>query len=79
MLHQVAAAVTTQTSETPAAVFWIYAGFVAVVVVMLALDLGVFHRHAHEVRMREALGWTVVWVACALAFNVLVYFMYEAH
>jgi len=61
------------------AVFWIYAGFVAVVLVMLALDLGVFHRHAHEVRMREALGWTVVWVACALAFNVLVYFMYEAH
>lgn len=79
MLHQVAAAVTTQTFEAPAAVFWIYAGFVAVVVVMLALDLGVFHRHAHEVRMREALGWTVVWVACALAFNVLVYFMYEAH
>jgi TerC family integral membrane protein len=60
-------------------VFWIYAGFVAVVLVMLALDLGVFHRHAHEVRMREALGWTVVWVACALAFNVLVYLMYEAH
>ena len=79
MSHQVAAAVTTQTFEAPAAVFWIYAGFVAVVVVMLALDLGVFHRHAHEVRMREALGWTVVWVAGALAFNVLVYFMYEAH
>ena len=52
MLHQVAEAVTTQTSEASAAVFWIYAGFVAVVVAMLALDLCVVHRHAHEVRMR---------------------------
>src|SRR5688572_12802191 len=42
------------------AVLWIYVGFVTVVLVMLAVDLGVFHRHAHEVRMGEALGWTVV-------------------
>jgi hypothetical protein len=44
-------------------VLWIYVGFVAVVLVMLAVDLGVFHRHAHEVPMGEALGWTVVWRA----------------
>ncbi|MBL8877765.1 MAG: TerC family protein [Phycisphaerales bacterium] len=36
---------------------------------MLALDLGVFHRKAHEVRFKEALTWSVVWVALALLFN----------
>lgn len=40
---------------------------------MLAIDLGVFHRKAHEVRVREALVWTGVWVALALIFNVGVY------
>jgi tellurite resistance protein TerC len=42
--------------------------FIAAILVFLALDLGVFHRHAHVVRVREALGWTAIWVACALAF-----------
>jgi len=41
---------------------------------MLALDLGVFHRKAREVRVREALAWTGVWVAVAMAFNVGLYF-----
>jgi tellurite resistance protein TerC len=41
---------------------------------MLALDLGVFHRKAHEVRVREALVWTGVWFALAMAFNVGIYF-----
>jgi tellurite resistance protein TerC len=50
---------------TPA--LWI--GFTAFVLVMLALDLGVFHREAHEVGFREALAWSVVWIALALAFN----------
>jgi tellurite resistance protein TerC len=50
---------------------WI--GFLAIVLAMLALDLGVFHRHAHAVRPREALCWTLVWVALALAFNVFVW------
>jgi len=36
---------------------------------MLALDLGVFHREAHVVRAREALGWSVFWIALALLFN----------
>jgi len=43
--------------------------FFSVVVVLLALDLGVFHRKAHEVSSREAAGWTVVWVTIALCFN----------
>ncbi|MCS7230002.1 MAG: TerC family protein [Candidatus Kryptonium sp.] len=41
---------------------------------MLALDLGVFHRKAHEVKFKEAVIWSIVWIALALAFNVLVYF-----
>jgi TerC family integral membrane protein len=48
--------------------FWFWAGFVAFVLMMLALDLGVFHRQAHEVRPREAATWTLVWVALALVF-----------
>jgi tellurite resistance protein TerC len=39
------------------------------VLVLLALDLGVFHRHAHVVGVRESLAWSIVWVALALLFN----------
>lgn len=46
--------------------------FGSVVLVMLALDLGVFHRTAHRVRMREAAIWVAVWVSLAMAFNVFV-------
>jgi len=49
--------------------WWFYAGFTAFVLAMLALDLGVFHRQAHEVSVREAATWSVVWIALALAFN----------
>lgn len=41
---------------------------------MLVLDLGVFHRRAHTVRFREALGWSAMWIALAGAFAVVVYF-----
>jgi tellurite resistance protein TerC len=51
----------------------LWAGFTIFVLAMLALDLGVFHRQAHVVRYREALGWSVFWVSLALAFNLLVY------
>lgn len=47
---------------------WHYAGFVAAVLVFLALDLGVFHREAHVVKFREALAWTALWFALAMAF-----------
>ena len=53
--------------------WWAWAGFFAFIATMLALDLGVFQRHSHEVKMREALVWCGVWVALALAFNGLVY------
>jgi tellurite resistance protein TerC len=58
---------------------WIWAGFVLFVLLMLALDLGVFHRNAHVVSIREALGWSAVWVSLGLAFGVFVYFGYEHH
>ena len=41
---------------------------------MLALDLGVFHRKAHEVKIKEALVWSAVWIALALLFNLGIYF-----
>ena len=53
--------------------WWFYAGFTAFVLVLLALDLGVFHRKAHTVSMREAAIWSVVWVTLALIFNYLLY------
>jgi tellurite resistance protein TerC len=48
---------------------WVWVGFNAFVLVMLALDLGVFHRKAHVVSFKESIAWTVIWVALALAFN----------
>jgi tellurite resistance protein TerC len=51
----------------------LWAGFVAFVFAMLALDLGVFHRKAHEVTLREAAVWSAVWVSLAALFNVGVY------
>lgn len=53
--------------------WWFYLGFTGFVLVLLALDLGVFHRQAHEVSFREAATWSVVWVALALSFNFLLY------
>ena len=58
---------------------WLWAGFLIFVVLMLALDLGVFHREAHVVSVREALIWSAVWVALSLAFTGVVYFVYSTH
>lgn len=58
-----------QTIGTPA----MWAGFVAFVLAMLAIDLGVFHRKAHAVSLKEAGLWSGVWVALALLFNLGVY------
>jgi tellurite resistance protein TerC len=44
------------------------------ILAMLALDLGVFHRKAHEVQIKEALGWTAIWITLALLFNLGIYF-----
>jgi tellurite resistance protein TerC len=52
---------------------WLWVGFTVFVLGMLALDLGVFHRKAHEVSIREAAVWSVVWVTLSLVFNVIIY------
>lgn len=57
---------------TPA--LWI--GFLVFVLGMLALDLGVFHKHAHEVRTKEAVIWSLVWVSLALVFNAGLWWMF---
>lgn len=56
--------------------FW-WASFLGFVGVMLALDLGFFHRQAHVVKMREALTWSVVWIGLALVFNVGILFFWQ--
>jgi tellurite resistance protein TerC len=53
--------------------WWFYAGFTVFVLAMLAIDLGVFHRRAHEVSVREAARWSAVWIALSLLFNALLY------
>jgi len=49
--------------------WWFYLAFTGFVLVMLALDLGVFHKTAHEVKFKEAMGWSVFWISLALLFN----------
>jgi tellurite resistance protein TerC len=44
---------------------------------MLAIDLGIFHRHAHIVSVKEALTWSVVWIALSLAFNGLIWLFWD--
>jgi tellurite resistance protein TerC len=52
----------------------LYGGFVAFILLMLAIDLGVFNRTAHVVTLKEAVAWSVIWTIVALAFNVGVFY-----
>jgi tellurite resistance protein TerC len=54
-----------------------YAVFILFVLGLLALDLGVFHKKLHVVRVKEALGWSAFWISLALAFSGVVYVAYE--
>ncbi len=56
---------------------WVWVGFNLLVLTLLALDLGVFHREAHEVSLREAAIWSVVWIALAMTFNVGLYLFWD--
>jgi len=53
--------------------WWFYLSFVGLVLLLLALDLGVFHRKAHAVGFKEAATWSVVWIVLSLVFNFLLY------
>lgn len=52
---------------------WAWVGFFIFIAAMLALDLGVFQRDAHEVKMKEALAWCGVWFTLALCFNAIIW------
>lgn len=59
----------------PFSEYWgFYVGFTIFVLLVLALDLGVFHRKAHEVSFKEAFIWSIVWISLAIVFNLLFYF-----
>jgi tellurite resistance protein TerC len=51
--------------------FWI--GFHVFIFIMLALDLGVFHKHTHKVPVKEAIIWSCVWITLALLFDFFIY------
>jgi tellurite resistance protein TerC len=53
--------------------WWAYLAFTVFVLFLLSLDLGVFHREAHEVSFREATTWSIVWMSLAAAFNYGLY------
>ena len=57
--------------------FGVWAGFIGLVLLLLALDLGVLNRRPHVVSVREALGWTAGWVVLSLVFNGCVYLAYR--
>ncbi|HOT98404.1 MAG TPA: TerC family protein [bacterium] len=57
----------------------LWLGFIGFVLLMLALDLGVFHRKAHVVHLKEALSWSGVWISLGLFFAVFIYYAYQGH
>lgn len=65
-----------ETASIGTPVLWM--GFIAFVLLMLAVDLGIFNRKAHVVGFREALTWSAVWVALALGFGALVWVNFGA-
>jgi len=59
----------------PFADYWyFYVGFIVFILIVLALDLGVFHKKAHEVSFQESSIWTTIWISLAFVFS---YFFYQ--
>lgn len=55
--------------------YWmVYLGFAIFILLLLLLDLGIFHRNSHEVNIKEATIWTITWIALALIFNLVLYY-----
>ncbi|MGI9552770.1 MAG: TerC family protein [Aurantibacter sp.] len=57
---------------------WVWGIFIACVLVFLALDLGVFHKHEHVIRSKEAGIWTAIWVTIALSFSGIIYWLFSS-
>ena len=58
---------------------WLWVGFIAIILTLLALDLGLLNRKPKVISFRESLGWTACWVTLSLLFSVAVYYIYEHH
>lgn len=58
-------------------ILWV--GFITLIIILLAVDLGVFHRKAHIIGSREALLWTLFWIVLALLFCIVIYYAYWEH
>ena len=78
-MHDLLLLAIADTTNAADLKIWAYVAFTGLVVAFLALDLGVFHREAHEVKMKEAVTWSVIWLTCGLAFSGFVYLAYENH
>ncbi len=74
----IAMAAAASGSSTSIGTPWLWTGFTAFVLAMLALDLGVFHRRKHEVGAREALAWSAAWATLALTFAAVVWASFGA-
>ncbi len=59
--------------------WWLYLVFLGIVLVMLVLDLGVFHKKTHEVSAKEAGIWTAVWISLAMLFNLGLFYYSQWH
>ena len=57
---------------------WVWGIFIACIIVFLALDLGVFHKHEHVIKSKEAGIWTAIWVSLALAFSGVIYWLFSS-
>ncbi len=55
---------------------WVWGFFFSVVLIALFVDIGIVNRHAHAPTRKETVGWSIVWVSLALAFNVFVYWQF---
>ncbi|MFT3925472.1 MAG: TerC/Alx family metal homeostasis membrane protein [Myxococcales bacterium] len=56
---------------------WFWTGFIVLVLCLLALDLGVLNKRAHQPSIKEALGWTAGWITLGVLFSGVVYYIYE--
>lgn len=72
-------AASTMPADPASMKVWAYVGFIVLVMAFLALDLGVFHRDAHEVSLKESIVWSAVWLSCGISFTAFVYFGYQSH
>ncbi|MBU2973152.1 TerC family protein [Zobellia sp. B3R18] len=56
---------------------WVWILFIALIIVFLALDLGVFNKNEHVIKTKEAAIWTTVWVSVAMAFSGVIYWLFS--